>query len=79
MHNAEDAASHNTSAAHYDLLARHYDLFLIEFADADSSKRDQAIKALRDLDAQHTAARENNITLTGDARERAKRLLRGNL
>jgi len=76
MHNAEDAASHNTSAARYDLLVRHYDLFLMEFADADASKRDQAIKALRDLDAQYAAARENNITLDDKAKIKAKELLR---
>jgi hypothetical protein len=75
MHNAEDAASHNASAERYDRLVRQYDLFLMEFADADSTKRDQAVKALRDLDAQYAVAREKNITLTDAAKRRARTLV----
>jgi hypothetical protein len=72
MHNAEDAASHNASATRYDRLARKYDLFLVQYTGADASKREEAIKALRELDTQYGNARENNITLTDEAIEKAR-------
>jgi hypothetical protein len=75
MHNAEDAASHNVSSSRYDRLARQYDLFLAQYAGAQASKRDEVIKALRDLDTQYGAAREKNITLTEEAKEDAGRIV----
>ena len=74
-HNAEDAASHNASAARYDRLARQYDLFLVQYTGASESKREEAIKALRELDTQYGNARENNITLTEKAIEVARQNL----